>query len=251
MEITTEELKITSGEKNIYGKIYVPKNDGKYPAIILCHGFNGINDDWVKECSYYARNGYVAYAFDFCGGSVRSKSTGNSTDMTITSEKEDLLAVFDYIKTMDNIDEENIVLFGGSQGGLVSAIAAAERADEVKALVMYFPALCIPDDWGKKYPNPDDAPESFDFWGLKLGRGFVKDVQTIDVFNTIGNFKGNVLIIHGDKDAIVPYTYSEKAVGIYEHAELVKMKNEGHGFSVQCGDKAKEAVLKFLNNECK
>lgn len=251
MNIIIKELEIKNGDRTVYGKLYSPEEGGIYPAVILCHGYNGVNTDWVKECSYYAHHGYVAYAFDFCGGSARSKSSGYSTDMTITSEKEDLLAVLDSIRAMDNVDAENVVLFGGSQGGLVSALAAAERADEVRALAMYFPALCIPDNWSSMYSSPEAAPESFDFWGLKLGRGFVKDVQSIDVFNIIGDYKGNVLILHGDKDDIVPFSYSERAAAIYEYAELIKMHNEGHGFSEQGCIKAKETVLEFLDRECK
>ena len=251
MEAAVTDLIIHNGDRTVFGKLYAPTAPGKYPAVILSHGYNGTNSDWVRECTYYSKHGYVAYALDFCGGSVRSRSSGCSTDMTITSEKEDLLAVFDHIKAMDNVDSGNVVLFGGSQGGLVSALAAAERADEVKALAMYFPAFCIPDDWGKKYKSAEDAPETFDFWGLELGRGFVADAQTIDVFGTIGGFKGDVLILHGDKDEIVPYSYSERAIEIYESAELIKMSGEGHGFSMQGGQTAKEKVLEFLDKETK
>ena len=251
MDITIVELKIPNGSRTVYGNLYAPTASGKYPAMIVSHGYNDTNEYFAKECSYIAQHGYVAYAFDFCGGSVNSKSTGSSTDMTITSEKEDLLAVLDYIKALDNVDSNNVVLLGGSQGGLVSSLAAAERADEVKALAMYFPAFCIHDDWAKKYKTPEDAPEQFDFWGLTLGRGFVEDVQTLDVFGTIGNFKGDVLILHGDKDAIVPYSYSERAVEAYENAELIKMPCEGHGFSMQGGQTAKEKVLDFLDKETK
>ena len=71
----------------IFGRLYTPKAEGKSPAIILCHGYNGINTDFMTECSYYADNGYIAYAFDFCGGSGagRCLSTGKSTDTTITT----------------------------------------------------------------------------------------------------------------------------------------------------------------------
>ena len=108
------------------------------------------NEDWIKECEYYAEAGFYASAFDFCGGSVRSRSSGESTEMTITSEKEDALAVLDYIRGVESVDNENVILFGGSQGGLVAALTAAERADEVKALALYFPALCIPENWKEK-----------------------------------------------------------------------------------------------------
>lgn len=65
--VVVEELIIKDGEKEIYGKIYKPAKQGVYPAIILSHGYNGCNSDFIKECRYYAENGYIAYAYDFVG----------------------------------------------------------------------------------------------------------------------------------------------------------------------------------------
>ena len=65
-KIMTEELIIKNGEKDIYGKIYRPEGNGKFPAVILSHGYNGIHSDFTKECQYFAKNGYIAYAYDFC-----------------------------------------------------------------------------------------------------------------------------------------------------------------------------------------
>ena len=252
VQITLDEVRIPNGERTVYGKIYGPKTEGRHPAVILSHGYNGTNGDWVKECTLYAQNGFVACAIDFCGGSTRSKSSGKSTDMTITSEKEDLLAVFDYVRALENVDADKVVLFGGSQGGLVSALAAAERPEQVRALGLYFPAFCVPDDWKKKYNTPADAPESFDFWGLQLGRGFVEDVFGLDVFGTIGAYEGPVLILHGTNDAIVPFTYSEDAVDeVYETAELMLLPGEGHGFSPKGAQTAMETILHFLNDTCR
>ena len=150
MGIQIKELLIPNGNRRIFGRLYTPEGEEKRPAIILCHGYNGTNEDWIKECEYYAEAGFYAFAFDFCGGFVRSRSSGESTEMTITSEKEDALAVLDYIRGVESVDNENVILFGGSQGGLVAALTAAERADEVKALALYFPALCIPENWKEK-----------------------------------------------------------------------------------------------------
>ena len=251
MDISVKEMTVTNGERIIFGKLYAPVKRGKRPAVILSHGYNGTNTDWVKECCYYASKGYIAYAFDFCGGSKKSGSSGESTDMTISSEKEDLLAVIDHISSLKNVDSKRTALLGGSQGGLVSALAAAERKDTICALALYFPALCIHDDWSKKYKNASDAPVMFDFMGLKLGRSFVKDALDLDIFGTIGDFKGKVLMLHGDRDGIVPYSYSKRAADIYENATLIKMKNEGHGFSRENDDLAMDIVLRFLDTNSK
>ncbi len=245
-EITVQELSIQNGENTIYGKLYIPAGEGKHPAIILCHGYNGTNNDFVKECSYYAENGYIAYAFDFCGGSVNSKSSGKSTDMTIFTEKSDLLAVFDYIELMENVDAEQIFLFGGSQGGLVTTLATEERAEKVKGMILYFPALNIPDDWRKTYPDVEDIPETLSFWGLTLGKNFFLDMHDFYTFDNIGSYDGDVLILHGDKDNIAPISGSIEAQKKYPHAELITMPGEGHGFSPSGANTAEQKVLEFL-----
>lgn len=245
-KVMTEELIIKNGEKDIYGKIYRPEGNGKFPAVILSHGYNGIHSDFTKECQYFAKNGYIAYAYDFCGGSTRSKSSGKSTDMTIFTEKEDLLAVFDYISAMPETDPAQVYLFGGSQGGLVTALATEERADKVKGVILYFPALNIPDDWRRNYPSVDAIPDVVDFWGLKLGKNFFVSMREFDTFKNIGNFQKNVLIIHGDKDNIVPLSCSEKAITIYPNAELLVLPGEGHGFSPAGVQTAMGKALEFM-----
>lgn len=246
-EVTIEELIITEGEKEIYGKIYCPKEEGTYPAVILSHGYNGCHTDFTGECKYFASHGYVAYTFDFSGGSTRSKSKGASTDMTIFTEKEDLMAVFRYIKGLDTVDKDRIFLFGGSQGGLVSALAAEEFAEEVKGMVLYFPAFNIPDDWRKNYATEESIPETLDFWGLKLGKVFFTSMREFYTFEHVGSFEKDILIIHGDKDTIAPLRYSKKAKEHYKSVELVVLEGEGHGFTPQANQTAMELALEFMN----
>ena len=244
-----EELIIKNGEKEIYGKLYCPEGDSKFPAVILSHGYNGAHSDFKRECEFFAKNGYIAYAYDFCGGSTRSKSSGKSTDMTIFTEKEDLLAVFDYISAMPETDTSRVYLFGASQGGLVTTLATEERTDKVKGVILYFPALNIPDDWRRNYASVDDIPNTNDFWGLKLGKNFFVSMHEFDTFENIGKFQNNVLIIHGDKDNIVPLSYSEKSITVYPNAALIVLPGEGHGYSAAGGQTAMEKALEFMQTD--
>ncbi len=247
-EVAVEELSIPNGENTIYSKIYKPDAEGQYPAIILCHGYNGTNNDFVTECKLYAENGYVAYAFDFCGGSVSSKSTGETSDMTLFTEKSDLIAVFNYIAELDAVDASQIVLFGGSQGGMVASLAAEELADRIIGLALYYPAFCIPDNWRDNYPDLDTVPDTFDFWGMTLGREFVVSIHDFYTFDEIGDLDKPVLILQGDQDNIAPLSYAEQAAELYENAELVVMEGEGHGFSATGAKTAREKVLDFLDS---
>lgn len=250
MNYSVRELKIKNGENEIYGRLYSPETNEKSPAVILSHGYNGIGADFSIECAFYAENGFVAFAHDFCGGSTRSKSTGNSVDMTVFTEKSDLLAVFSAISELENVDKDKIFLFGGSMGGLVSALAAAHLKDKVKALALYYPALCVPDNWRETFPTADLIPDTVDFWGLKLGRNFFESILDLYVFDVIGTFCGDVLSVHGDKDAIVPIDYSQKLNSVYKNVEIVVLKDEGHGFSPEAGKIAMQKVLSFMQKHC-
>lgn len=247
--ITIKDYFIEYGSNKIYGRMYTPQKEGVYPAVIMCHGYNGVGTDFVKECTYFAQNGYIAYAFDFCGGSGRSRSSGKSTDMTIFTEKEDLVAVFKHIKELSNVDSDHVFLHGGSQGGLVAALAAEELADEVKGLMLYFPAFNIPYDWTNMHPDVNKIPEVIPWWGLDLGREFAVSIHGYKTFEHIGSYSKNVLILYGAKDAIVQRSYMDKAKEVYKNCELIVYPNEGHGFTPAGVDKAKEELLDFMKKQ--
>lgn len=241
-------LKIAYEDRVIYGKLYMPEGQGSFPAIIMSHGYNGSADDWDRECEYYSRNGYIAVSYDFTGGSVGSRSTGlTSYEMTIFTEKEDLTAVLDYVIHIQQVDRERIFLFGGSMGGLITALTAEEKKDNVKAVIMYYPAFCIPDNWRDNYRDVDEAPERFDFWGLSLGKAFVESIRAFHTFDNIGSFGGRVFIIHGDEDTVVPLSYSDRARSVYQDIRLLILKGEGHGFSIEGARLAMGEVLGFMN----
>lgn len=235
-------------QNTIFGTFYRPDTTEKTPLVIMCHGYNGSADDWVHEGRIFAENGIAAYAFDFCGGSSRSRSKGNTYDMTIFSEKRDLLNVYAFFSEMEGIDSNNIFLFGGSQGGLVSALAADELGDKVAGLAMYFPALCIPDNWRNTYTKLSMIPDRNTFWDMTLGYEFFASIHDFYVFDNIGKFPRNVLIIHGDADPIVPLEYSHKAVETYQSAELLVIEKAGHGFEPEDAKYACEQVLGFLRD---
>lgn len=245
----TETLLIPHGNNTIYGTLFLPDGEGPFPTILLSHGYNGIGKDFEKECKYYAEHGYVCFAHDFCGGSTRSKSTGKSTDMTVFTERDDLLCIFDHISSLPFVDQKNLFLFGGSQGGFVSTLVAECLKEKVRALGLYYPAYCIPDNWREKYPTLDNVPKEIPFWGLTLGNQFVESIHNFYPFKEFGSYQGNVFIIHGDKDEIVPIRYAEKAKVCYPSLQISVLSGEGHGFTPKGGKIAMEQMLAFFEKE--
>ena len=239
-------VKIKHHNREIYGVSYLPGNKDKYPVVIFSHGFNGTNSDFAMNSEYLAVNGIGAYCFDFCGGSINSKSDLKTSEMSLFTEKEDLCAVIDTIKNWDNVDSDNIFLFGGSQGGLVTALVADEYADQIKGILLLFPALCIADDWNKKFPTLGSIPDAHDLWGVTLGRVFFETIHGYDVFKNIGKFNKNVLIFHGDQDEVVALEYGKKASKLYKNAKIEVFQGEGHGFSEVGNKKVAEMTYEFV-----
>ncbi len=250
-QVTTKEHVIRYDGKEIYGKLYYPASataatTAAKGAVIFSHGYNGCNEDFVRECTALAASGYVTYAYDFCGGSVRSRSSLKTTEMTIFTERADLLAVYEDISSLPTVPKDRIYLMGGSQGGLVTTLATEILQDKVAGMMLYFPALNIPEDWRRNYKTREEIPEVNEFWGMKLSRNFFLSIRDFHTFDNIGSYKGNVLIIYGAEDPIVPSGAIQKALEIYENIEYLELPGEAHGFTPEGTEKAIARMLEFL-----
>ncbi len=244
----TEELCAERDGLRIYGKLYLPETDQeKLPAVIISHGFCGVHQMNEGYASLLAKNGYAAYIFDFCGGAPVNRSDGKMTDMSIFTEQKDLEAVLGMISSHPRVDPDRVTLFGQSQGGVVSAITAAEHTDEVNGLILFFPAFVLVDDAMKLFPKPEDVPDTYPFWNVTLGRAYPEKLFGYDIYEDIKAYEKPVIILHGDKDPVVPLRYSEKARDTYRNAELTVFPGAGHGFGGEDDRKACELVLKYLS----
>lgn len=247
-KVVTRQITIPVNGKNIYGELLLPEGiSGKLPTVICSHGYGSS----YKLCKLtigkgLAMSGYAAYCFDFYGGSKKSKSGGSMLEMSIMTEKEELLAVIDYIKKLDVVDAENLYLFGESQGGMVSGITAVDRAADLKAMVLYYPAFGIPDDAHKKFADKEAIPEQTEAFNLPISRKYYLDAWDLDVFSYIATFEKPVFVIHGDADTVVDVSYGRRAAEVYKNAEYMELPGEIHGFMGKGKKEAAKLTYQFL-----
>ena len=202
---------MSDGNK-IYGEAFIPKAPGKHPAVILSHGYGATHHGFYALVDTLAKSGYVCYCYDFAGGSPRSQSEGRTEDMSIFTERQNLLDVLEMVRNWDCVDPSNVFLLGESQGGCVSAITAPQVADRIKALLLIYPALCIPDDGFALYPTLADVPETVNFMGMNIGRAYYERFyEGYDIYKDIAGYQGDVLIVHGTEDGLVKPESSAKA----------------------------------------
>ena len=231
----------------------------KLPVAIVSHGFMAFQDTVRQYARALAEAGYVAYCFDFCGGSViKGKSDGRTTDMSVLTEVRDLEAVMDFVQSQPYNDPSKLLLMGCSQGGFVSALTAAKYPDRVSKLVLFYPALCIPDDAraGKMMFarfDPKNIPDQFRCGPMKLGRCYPQDVIGMGPYEEISGYTGKVLLVHGTKDRIVNLDYSRRAAEIYRQAgadvKFEILDGAGHGFRGKHDRQAIEILNTFVCEE--
>ena len=243
------ELWVEHDDKRIYGKLYLPEGlaEGvRVPAVICSHFFGGscrTSSVWAR---LMAQAGFAAYAFDFCGGSDSSRSTGATTECSILTEAADLSAILDTIRDLDVVDPAAVFLLGQSQGGAVSAIVAAERPADVTGLVLLYPAFIIHDDALREFGSPENVPETYVKWH-ELGRVYAVDAMSYDFFERIGAYTGPVLMFQGTADNMEPMEYTDRAATCYANVDYEHIEGAGHEFKGDDRMHVAERIVAFVH----
>lgn len=241
--VETEELYAENEGQKIYGLLYRPAGaEGPRPVVIYAHGFGSSYRNGDQYAQALAAQGYLVYCFDFRGGSESSRSEGSNLEMSVFTEQSDLEAVIAMMKTRTDVDSRSIFLLGASQGGMVSAMTAADNADDIAGAVLLYPAFVLVDDAKERFSGIDQVPESYRHLFMTVGRPYFEKLFDYDVYGHIQNYSKDILLIHGDRDGLVPLSYSERALEVYPSAELEVIPGAGHGFH---GDAAQRAIDKM------
>ena len=207
----------------------------QHEVVILSHGLLA-NQQTVEEyAKVLANEGYITVTFDFNGGGLHSKSDGNTDDMTVLTEKADLMAVIEAVFT--NLHPRSISLMGCSQGGFVSALVANELGEQIiHKLILFYPALCIPDDARSGHMmfykfDPNNVPNLLGRFPMKLGGDYARTVMDMNPYEEIKDYSGPVLLVHGTNDKIVNIRYARNATSCFQNCEYHEIEGGGHGFN--------------------
>ncbi len=248
-----KEFYINSDGIRLHAKLDRPDDNVKGPLCILIHGFTGhMEEDHIIA---------VQKAINEAGVSVlrvemygHGKSDGEFINHTLYKWVTNALAVVSYAKELDFVTD--LYICGHSQGGLLTMLIGAMCADDIKAIIPLSPAWMIPENarngiiLGNIF-DQEHIPAKIKSESWEVSGDYIRTAQTIHVEDSIERFKGKVLIIHGDEDPIVPFSYAEKAVMLYKDAELLPIHGADHCFIGHFADLVNAISIFFKRINCK
>jgi uncharacterized protein len=189
---------ISEGHK-LFGVIHRPDTPGKYPGVVVYHGFLGSKDQphrmFVELAEALAAAGFVVLRFDLRG---RGDSEGDSVDMTWRGDLADAQAGLNQLASLPDVDENRLVVLGMSWGGILAPVIAGQD-ERVRAVVIWSAVPVASLDW-----KPDftviDGREVAENFAMLVGRQFYDTLPEFRPLDMAKNASSPVLLIYGSDD---------------------------------------------------
>ena len=244
-----EEFYINSDGIKLHSKLDRPEGITSGPLCFLVHGFTGHMEEphILAARDGLLRAGVAVLRVEMYG---HGGSDGKFSDHTLYKWVTNALDVVKYARTLDSVTD--LYMCGHSQGGMLTILIGGMCADDIKTIIPMSPAWMIPDDakrgsiLGNEF-DPDHIPDKLVSADWELGGDYIRVAQTIHVEDEIARFRGPVALIHGDMDDVAPYSYAEKAAGMYSNAKLIPIHGADHCFNGFINE-LEEAVYSYASS---
>lgn len=192
----------------IHGQLFVPRSQsGRAPALIFVHGgpprqmmlgfhYMYYYHNAYAENQYLASLGYVVLSVNYRLGIMygRAFREAPNTVWRGAAEYKDVLAAAKYLQGLSSVDPKRIGIWGGSYGGLLTALALSRNSDIFAAGVDFHGVH----DWSV-FMRQEGAQEAPDY------KEALKLAYDSSAVATVSQWKSPVLLIHGDDDRNVPF----------------------------------------------
>jgi dipeptidyl aminopeptidase/acylaminoacyl peptidase len=193
----------------IHGQLFLPRSrsQSKAAALIFVHGgpprqmmlgfhYMYYYHNFYAENQYLASLGYVVLSVNYRLSIMygRAFRAPDNAGWKGSSEYKDVVAGGRYLQSLPYVDSKRIGIWGGSYGGLLTALALARNSDIFAAGVDFHGVH----DWSALIGSrgAEQAPDYKEALKLAFDSSPIASVAT---------WKSPVLLIHGDDDRNVPF----------------------------------------------
>lgn len=203
--------------------IHKPKLQGKYPCVIVIHGFTGDKEELhMKQTAMdLARNNIIAIRFDASGYGESEGET--ESEYRLSNHMSDIRVVYNYAKTLPEVDPKRIGLYGQSLGAMMAVLFAANNPD-IKASVAVSPPYHMETHYRlkgiwKDWKNDGFLKKETEKGEVKIPWVFLEDSRSYDALKVVDKIHSPILFIIGSKDINV---LPEETQKLYKQANQPK-----------------------------
>ena len=217
---------------------YLKHDKDNGPFIIFLHGFmSDLEGKKPKHFLKFAKkNNYGFLALEYSG---HGKSSGKFINGNISKwTKETTILIKKIVK------KNNFILIGSSMGAWISLNQFKFFKNQIKGFLGIGSAPEFLENlmWKKFTKKMKQETQKKGIYHLKHGNyeypityQLIKDGRKNRVLNKPINIETRVTMVHGEKDEVVPVSYSKKVLKIFPKAQkkLIVIKNGDHSLSTK------------------
>jgi len=251
-DFTTYLIFYPSEGLRISGMMSVPKGNGPFPVIILCHGYvhpskYATGTDTWRQAFYLAKEGYITIAPDYRGHG----GSDSGTSLYHIGYAQDVLNLIGSLHTIKKADPGRVGLWGHSMGGAV-ALKAAVVSKKVDAIAL-FGSVSADERVNFAY-GMGNGPGAYGVAILSTPNRNRLEYKRISPINYLDRAPP-LSIHHGIDDPAVPYQWSENLFEAAQEqgatAELYLYPGASHTLVEADWDLAMKRTLDFFDKHVK
>ena len=198
-KVQNESLNISSGNKKVPAYLAAPTEKGKWPAVVMLHSFNGLEQGYKTLADGLASAGFVVVAPEW------QTFNNKPSDETIGQLIKDSVA---FLKSRKDVNPDTIGLTGFCAGG--------------RYTMLFLPQM--------------EFKSGVAFYGFPYSGGFLNGSKPVEFINQL---KAPMLMIHGTHDQASKisdiYRYATELNASGKYFELKVYYGEPHGFMIDSG----------------
>jgi pimeloyl-ACP methyl ester carboxylesterase len=224
---------------------------------MMLHGITVDKNEWngfyEEMAGYLYQRGVGTFRFDFRG---HGQSGGSSLDVSILGDVLDIIASTREISTLW---QKPLSIVATSFGAGPAIFAAKQLESRVNRLVLIAPVL----DYGMTFLKPVTpwAKNSFTRQALakvssngyllldghfKLSARLIEEFKWLQPWRALQSLSKPVLLIHGDRDSMVPFGASRKYFCRKDAWKFVRLAGADHGYAT-VGDESGNSKASVAN----
>lgn len=195
-----EQIELESNGVTLVGTLEVPAlaSGEQVPLVLLFHGYqSGRNEHHlVRTAEELLAAGVASLRVDFTGHGFSEGDVGSLASAAEVG-LDDARVIARYARELPFVDSLHVV--GYSLGGLIATALTGDDPEAIESLVLLAP-----------------APP----YGIRLS-----------VWDAAAEFAGDVTIVQGESDELVPVSTAREYERAFDDAELILLPHENHAFT--------------------